>query len=144
MSGSRPASTAVNSDELNFLVYRYLLESGFVHSAFTFGYESFQYQSRFKDMDVPPGALVSFIQKGLQYSEIEAQLNEDGTESKVVQPFTLLNAHLARTDLAGKGAGSEAPMDQDGDCVDIAETDVKVLAGHQSEVRQRTCNSLLL
>lgn len=26
--------------------------------------------------DVPPGALVSFVQKGLQYAEIEAHVNE--------------------------------------------------------------------
>ena len=28
------------SDEMNYLVYRYLLESGFTHSAFAFGHES--------------------------------------------------------------------------------------------------------
>ena len=32
---------AISSDEVNFLVYRYLQESGFHHSAFAFGYESF-------------------------------------------------------------------------------------------------------
>ena len=31
---------SITSDELNFLVYRYLHESGFRHSAFTFGAES--------------------------------------------------------------------------------------------------------
>ena len=31
---------AISSDEVNFLVYRYLQESGFVHSAFTFAFES--------------------------------------------------------------------------------------------------------
>ena len=29
---------SINSDELNYLVYRYLQESGFTHSAFTFAY----------------------------------------------------------------------------------------------------------
>ena len=30
---------SISSDEVNFLVYRYLQESGFSHTAFTFGYE---------------------------------------------------------------------------------------------------------
>lgn len=29
-----------NSDEVNYLVYRYLQESGFAHSAYVFGIES--------------------------------------------------------------------------------------------------------
>jgi len=33
-------ASGLTSDELNFLVYRYLLESGFVHSAYAFGHES--------------------------------------------------------------------------------------------------------
>lgn len=31
----------VTSDEVNYLVYRYMLESGFVHSAFSFGRGAF-------------------------------------------------------------------------------------------------------
>jgi len=65
---------AVTSDELNFLVYRYLMESGFSHSAFAFGYESFVHKTKIDSNDVPPGALVSFVQKGLQYLELEANL----------------------------------------------------------------------
>ena len=32
---------SISSDEVNYLVYRYLQESGFTHAAYTFGYESF-------------------------------------------------------------------------------------------------------
>jgi len=42
--GERPClriAMSISSDEVNFLVYRYLQESGFHHAAFTFGYESF-------------------------------------------------------------------------------------------------------
>eukprot|EP00951_Prasinocladus_malaysianus_P001653 scaffold11618_cov45-Prasinocladus_malaysianus.AAC.1 len=67
---------SITSDEINFLVFRYLQESGFSHSAFTFGYESFVHKSKLNGNDVPPGALISFIQKGLQYLELEANLNE--------------------------------------------------------------------
>ena len=92
---------AITSEEVNFLVYRYLQESGeesvsrvaraalgnkcshrgmpragFTHSAFCFGYESFVHKSNINGSDVPCGALVSFIQKGMQYLELEANLTE--------------------------------------------------------------------
>lgn len=98
--------TVLTADDVNLLVYRYLQESGallsghcmpvvclhwssaapgaaaligqissagFRHSAFTFGYES---HVKKNGEDMPPGALVSFVQKGLQYMELEANLNE--------------------------------------------------------------------
>ncbi len=49
---------------------------GFGHSAFTFAHESLVARSVVADADVPPGALVTFIQKGLQYVEIESHLQE--------------------------------------------------------------------
>lgn len=67
---------AITSDEVNFLVYRYLQESGFLHSAFTFAYESQLAKSSVINTELPPGALVSFMQKGLQYVGIEAHINE--------------------------------------------------------------------
>lgn len=70
---------SMSSDEVNFLVYRYLQESGFQHSAFTFGVESHIDQSSINGSVVPPGALVSIIQKGVQYVEAEVTLGEDGT-----------------------------------------------------------------
>lgn len=50
------------------------LLTGFTHSAFAFGYESFVHKSKIDSNDVPPGALITFIQKGLQYLEMEANL----------------------------------------------------------------------
>jgi hypothetical protein len=68
---------SISSDEVNFLVYRYLQESGFTHAAYTFGYESYVAKTTIASgTELPPGALVSFIQKGLQYLELEANLNE--------------------------------------------------------------------
>ncbi|KAK3753003.1 hypothetical protein QZH41_016303, partial [Actinostola sp. cb2023] len=67
---------SMTSDEVNFLVYRYLQESGFQHSAFTFGIESHIDQSNINGSVVPPGALVSVLQKGVQYVESEATLTE--------------------------------------------------------------------
>jgi len=49
---------------------------GYVHSAFAFSHESSITKSNIAASDVPPGALISFVQKGLQYAEIEAHVSE--------------------------------------------------------------------
>jgi hypothetical protein len=48
--------------------------TGFVHSAFTFAYESMLGRSSTSKVSVPPGALITFLQKGLQYVGIEETL----------------------------------------------------------------------
>mmetsp|Transcript_1238 Transcript_1238/g.1453 ORF Transcript_1238/g.1453 Transcript_1238/m.1453 type:complete len:507 (-) Transcript_1238:202-1722(-) len=73
---------SITSDELNFLVYRYLQESGFVHSSFVFAYESLIGRSNIATADIPPGTLIHFLQKGLQYVEIEKQLEEDASKKE--------------------------------------------------------------
>lgn len=90
------------SDEINYLLYRYVLlfcpdclphlshlgrylqECGFVHAAYTFGHESMLITGeprpiwqRAADKTLPPGALVTFLQKGLQYVGIEESLREN-------------------------------------------------------------------
>lgn len=68
---------AISAEEVNLLVYRYLQESGHTHSAFTFAYESLVTKStvaREHSDDLPPGALISFIQKGLMYLQVEQQM----------------------------------------------------------------------
>ena len=45
-------ATGLTSEEVNFLVYRYLLESGFVHSAYAFGHESFVAKSNIDSKQV--------------------------------------------------------------------------------------------
>ncbi|CAJ1942923.1 unnamed protein product [Sphenostylis stenocarpa] len=66
---------SISAAELNFLVFRYLQESGFTHAAFTFGYEAGINKSSIDGNLVPQGALVTFVQKGLQYFEMEANLS---------------------------------------------------------------------
>ncbi|KAI1730557.1 WD domain, g-beta repeat domain-containing protein [Ditylenchus destructor] len=60
-----------NSDEVNFLVYRYLEESGFHHSAYVFGYESSVLNAGLDTTLVPRGALMALLQKGILFSEAE-------------------------------------------------------------------------
>lgn len=72
----RCGEMSITSEEINFLVYRYLQESGFVHSSFTFFNESTIPRSNINGANVPPGALISLLQRGLQYKEMEVHLNE--------------------------------------------------------------------
>ena len=132
------AVATVTSEDLNYLVYRYLQESGFSHSAFTFGYESFINKSNINGAGVAPGALVSLLQKGLQYCEVEAQVASDGPD-EVEPPTTLLQA--ASDMVAGarrkpkakrqRTKGPAAPAEQS---LDIPPEDVQVLKGHMKEV----------
>ncbi|KAL9257244.1 WD40 repeat-containing protein [Drosera capensis] len=81
-------AASVSSVELNYLVFRYLQESGFTHSAFTLGYEASILKSPIDGNLVPPGALITFVQKGLQYLEMEANLNNSDTDMD--EDFSLL------------------------------------------------------
>lgn len=70
----------VTAEEVNVLVYRYLQESGCMHSAFTFACESLVTKSTVAIThaeSIPPGSLISLIQKGLMYLQVEQHLNED-------------------------------------------------------------------
>ncbi|KAL3833288.1 hypothetical protein ACJIZ3_008024 [Penstemon smallii] len=77
----------VTSVELNFVIFRYLQESGFTHSAFAFGHEAGVTKSPIDESNsIPPGALVKLVQKGLQYMEMEANLSN--TENDMDEDFS--------------------------------------------------------
>ena len=135
---------SVTSDEVNFLVYRYLQESGFTHSSFTFAYESLITKSSVTASDLPPGALISLLQKGLQYVEIEAHLNEDGTKRDMPDPFALLMPYSVRKrarmekdagDTNNSSSSSSSSSSQITRKATIVRNDqVTMLRGHSSEV----------
>ncbi|XP_011434775.1 F-box-like/WD repeat-containing protein TBL1XR1 [Crassostrea angulata] len=97
------------SDEVNFLVYRYLQESGFVHSAYTFGIESHISQSNINGALVPPAALLNIIMKGLQYTEAEISIGEDGAQAKNIEALTLIDAVMPDVVESKKQAAQPAP-----------------------------------
>ncbi|KAK9472662.1 WD40-repeat-containing domain protein [Dipodascopsis tothii] len=79
----------ITSKQLNYLIWRYLQESGFLHSSY-----SFQHETDVSSLDalyasLHPGALVDLVQKGIQYAEVEHLLNADGSEKADPEPFTL-------------------------------------------------------
>lgn len=49
--------------------------AGFTHSAFSLGYEAGINKCPIDGNMVPPGALITFVQKGLQFVEMEANLS---------------------------------------------------------------------
>jgi len=59
----------------------HLFLSGFTHAAFALGYEAGINRTPIDGNLIPPGALVTFVQKGLQYIELEANL--DGVSAYV-------------------------------------------------------------
>jgi len=85
---------SITSAELNYLIFRYLQESGFTHAAFALGYEAGITKSTVDGNLVPPGALVTFVQKGIQYLELEANLSCSDTEMEddfsFLQPLDLI------------------------------------------------------
>jgi len=142
-----------SSDEVNFLVYRYLQESGFTHSAFVFGAESLIAQSNINGALVPPCALTSIIQKGLMYVEAEISTGEDGNE-RLIDTLSLIDAVMPDVVSSRKqapikaepgasmdspsappveGIGGSDPMDVDG-TTEISAEKSTVLKGHDSEV----------
>ncbi|KXN70092.1 WD40 repeat-like protein [Conidiobolus coronatus NRRL 28638] len=66
-----------DSNDLNCYLYRYLLESGFQHSAFAFHHESKLEEFEDKKQAIAPGALVSLIQQGLLYQKLQEQMDND-------------------------------------------------------------------
>jgi len=128
---------SITSDEVNYLIYRYLQESGFQHTAYTFGYESLIANSNINGSEVPPGALISYLQKGLQYKEIETHLGETGQEVMCNEPFVLLIPHVCQVK---KKALGEAPIaqikkkEEKPETIEIPDNKVTTLEGHSSEV----------
>jgi len=89
----------ITSDEINYLIYRYLIESGFAHTSYMFQHETHILQnSNIKTENVKPGALIHYLQKGLLYTEVEYHANEDGTEKHCIAPFSLLSTHHCKTE----------------------------------------------
>ena len=60
------------------------MNKGFKHSSFTFGYESQILKSSITGSELPPGALISFLQKGIQYLQIESKIQ--GKVNKKISP----------------------------------------------------------
>ncbi|WZZ72796.1 hypothetical protein YC2023_084166 [Brassica napus] len=67
----------------------------FTHATFTIGYEAWINKCNIDGNMVPPGALVKFVQKGLHYMEMEANLSNGAAdideEFSFFQPLDLIS-----------------------------------------------------
>ncbi|XP_076889584.1 WD40 repeat-containing protein HOS15-like [Bidens hawaiensis] len=73
----------ITDSQLNYMVFRCLQESGFQQSALIFGYEAGIDNETIDASSVPPGALISFLQKGI---EMEANLKTFSTLNSFTVP----------------------------------------------------------
>eukprot|EP00794_Sanderia_malayensis_P010827 gene10827-11979_t len=140
---------SILSDEVNFLVYRYLQESGYKHSAFAFGVESHINDSNVNGSIVPPGALINIMQKGVQYIEAELCIHDDGSlidDLDNLEPIPLIDAVIPEA-LAARAANILRSAVQNSNSVrelslpsmDTSDDNTQVfnctwLQGHESEV----------
>ncbi|KAL8445381.1 hypothetical protein Emed_005648 [Eimeria media] len=113
----------LSSDEVNVLLQRYLLENGYVHSAFAFQAEAAMHKNPFwlSHQDrVPPNALVSFLQKALLFIYLEYHTDgETGEGIACEEPFSLFRRHecWSREEDDAAGAGGP-PQQQDSVAID--------------------------
>lgn len=82
----------ISSDEINFLIQRYFCECGFDHSLYTFNIESSIDLSQMNGGQIPPGALITLLQKGLLYAQLEKEIQTQ--QSGIQIQLTLLDAAL--------------------------------------------------
>lgn len=158
---------ALTSDDVNLMIYRYLFEAGapienskfplhrvskrylsypagFTHSAYVFGCESTVSRSGASGKDLPIGALVTFIQKGFQLMELEANLNENGTD--VYGEYTPISAsEILSKDIAELKAALREAKDQRATDplatgpVEVPATSLSLTCAHSGEVLCMSC-----
>ncbi|KAJ8102890.1 WD40-repeat-containing domain protein [Lipomyces tetrasporus] len=133
---------SISSKELNYLIWRYLQESDFSHATYAFQHETEADRLDDKYGPVTPvGLLVSVLQKGLQYMEIESQLNPDGTEKENPGPFSLFSGAVARSQ-EFLPDGIEHESNNIGD--DVAMTDIHEDSKMPLESREKVENANVL
>ncbi|CAJ0645835.1 8250_t:CDS:10, partial [Entrophospora sp. SA101] len=84
------------AQQLNYLIYRYLEESGFRLTTLAFKTETQIDKLEINTEEVERGALVTYILKGLQYRDIELHTNSDGTSIKCDVTVPLIGKHTCK------------------------------------------------
>lgn len=98
-AGPRAISRAQNylgmltPDQLNYLVYRYLLEAGYQHTAFSMSGETGVLDLGISPEQVPVASLVGLVQRGLQLADIELHTDASGQLHLCDQEFDLFTPH---------------------------------------------------
>ncbi|RQX72277.1 transducin beta-like protein TBL1 [Toxoplasma gondii CAST] len=111
----------LSSDEVNLLVHRYLLENGFLHSAFAFSAEAAISKNPFHATHaekLPPNALVTLLQKALLFIYVEFHTeDETGRAIPCDEAFSFFKRHECWT----RREGSEDVASASGLLASLAE-----------------------
>lgn len=116
-------SSQISQDELNLLVFRYLVEAGFPHSSFVFSSESQIARSPQATADVPFGSLVSILHKGLLFTKLEREVLAERQQQQLQEQDTSITNHKrsrATTSTTTTSTSTSSPL--------------VVLKGHRSDV----------
>eukprot|EP00917_Polyrhabdina_sp_WS-2016_P031941 GHVP01068188.1.p1 GENE.GHVP01068188.1~~GHVP01068188.1.p1 ORF type:complete len:493 (+),score=79.77 GHVP01068188.1:349-1827(+) len=89
----------IKTSEINYLVYRYMTELGYLHSAYTFKNETELSLSKFSHSEVEKGQLISYIYKGLKFFELETHIIR---QTKCKDPFSIVQKHTCKNEKLNK------------------------------------------
>ncbi|KAJ6541800.1 WD40 repeat-like protein [Mycena capillaripes] len=84
----------ITADEINCLVYAYLVDSGFKHTAFSLCMEGRLENSPNFSKHIPRGELVDLLSKSLLYREVESHWKADYLATNCKAGFSLLEPHI--------------------------------------------------
>ncbi|KAJ7762388.1 WD40 repeat-like protein [Mycena maculata] len=94
MAEVEPPSIRITADEINCLVYAFLVDSGFKHTAFSLCMEARLENSPNFTKHIPRGELVDMLSKSLLYREVESHWKADHLALNCKAGFTLLDPHV--------------------------------------------------
>ncbi|TFK77481.1 WD40 repeat-like protein [Pluteus cervinus] len=92
----------ITADEINCLLYSYLKESGFDHSAFAVCKEAKLENSPYFQKHIPRGELIELLSKALLYVEVEVhwKTDSDSMTTTCKSGFSLLDSHVCSSEPA--------------------------------------------
>ena len=70
-------SITLDYEDITYVIYKHLLECGYVHSAFCLEQEAKLSSTKMKEKMIPPGYLVHSIEKSLVLSRMETHVHLD-------------------------------------------------------------------
>lgn len=96
---------SIASEELNYLIWRYLQEAGHEVSALALQEETrvLEFEERFKE-HIPLGCLVQLVQKGILYTESEFLVPPNGEMVPVDQELYKRNFTLVQASFGSRQA----------------------------------------